>query len=245
MLCAFITAGVAVLDQISKAIVVAKLGIHEEAAFIPHVLSFCRSENTGMAWGLLKDRRWFFITVSILALVGFAVLYRKTKKPHILFTLSMGFILGGGIGNMADRLFRPGAEVEGCAVVDFLKFEFMEFPIFNVADSFITVGAVLLVVYLLFFDRKREYALFFGRRAVGETNAGADGTNAGSADAGGTGAGSADAGGTNVGGTDAGGMNEGETGENRTGASGTDEGRTDAGGTDADAASKGGDGRHA
>lgn len=175
MLCALIAIAVVAFDQISKAIAVARLSVGEGAPFIPHVLSFFRSENTGMAWGLLKNHRWLFITVSAVALVAFAVFYCRVKKPHVLFTLSMGFIIGGGVGNMADRLFRNGVEVSGHAVVDFLKFEFMDFPIFNVADSFITVGAVLLVVYFLFFDREREYAILFPRG--GKPKDGKDGEN--------------------------------------------------------------------
>lgn len=164
MLCALIILAVAAVDQISKAVVTANLDVGEGAEFIPHILSFLRSENTGMAWGLMKDHRFVFIAVSLIAIVGFGVLYYRTEKPHPLFTLSVGFILGGGVGNMIDRLFRPGVNVSEHAVVDFLKLEFVDFPIFNVADSFITVGAVLIAVYLLFFDKKREKPLFFDKK---------------------------------------------------------------------------------
>ena len=161
MLCALIILAVVVADQVSKAIVVAKLDMGEGAGFIPYILSFCRSENKGMAWGMLNNHRWVFLTLSIVALVGFGILYYKTKKPHILYTISMAFILGGGVGNMIDRLFRQGVNTTQNAVVDFLKFEFIDIPIFNVADAFITVGTVLIFVYLLFYDKKQEYPLFF------------------------------------------------------------------------------------
>lgn len=165
MLCALVAILVVAADQISKAVVVSKLAVGDSAGFIPHVLSFCRSENTGMAWGLLRDHRWVFLVLSFVALIGFGVLYYRVKKPHRLFTVAMGFILGGGVGNMIDRLFRPGVNVQGKAVVDFLKFEFFDFPVFNVADSFITVGAVLMVIYIVFLDKKQENPLLFeGKR---------------------------------------------------------------------------------
>lgn len=176
MLCALIIVGVVIADQITKAIVVANMEVHGAVDFIPYLLSFYRSENTGMAWGMLSNHRWVFIALSIAALIGFGFLYYRTKKPHWLYTVSMGFILGGGVGNMIDRLFRPGVKVDENAVVDFLKLDFTylpafenipvlgNFPIFNVADCFITVGTVLIFVYLLFFDKKQEYPLFFDKK---------------------------------------------------------------------------------
>lgn len=174
MLCALIILAVVVADQVSKAIVVAKLDMGESTGFIPYILSFCRSENTGMAWGMLKDHRWVFLTLSIVALIGFGILYYKTKKPHLLYTISMAFILGGGVGNMIDRLFRQGVNTTQNAVVDFLKFEFIDFPIFNVADAFITVGTVLIFVYLLFYDKKQEYPLFFDGKKEAKADEQAD-----------------------------------------------------------------------
>lgn len=161
MFCALVVLGAVLLDQVSKELILAHL--NTPVSIIPGVISFEYAENTGMAWGMLKDHRWVFMTLSVLALVFFSVLYYKIKKPHPLFTLSMGFVLGGGVGNMIDRIFRPRG-----AVIDFFRTDFMDFPIFNVADIFITVGAVLLCVYLLFFDRKQEHPLVFEKKE--ETN---------------------------------------------------------------------------
>ncbi len=161
MLCAIIIVAVVILDQLTKWLIVSNFGLHEGTTFIPYIISIYRTENTGMAWGMFKDQRWVFLVLSTAALIGFGILYYRTKKPHLLFTISMGFVLGGGVGNMIDRLFRPGVEAAENAVVDFFKFEFIDFPIFNVADSFITVGTVMIFVYLLFFDSKQEHPLFF------------------------------------------------------------------------------------
>ena len=155
MLCALIILGVVAADQLSKWLVLEYL--EQPVSIIPHVLSFEYATNTGMAWGLLKDQRWVFMTLSVVALVMFTYMYYgMVKKPHPLFTLSVGFVLGGGVGNMIDRLFRDGG-----AVVDCFRTDFIEFPIFNVADIFITVGGFLLAAYVLFLDRKQEFPVVF------------------------------------------------------------------------------------
>ncbi len=158
MICAIIMLCVVLADQISKWIVLEQLD--EPVSIIPHVLSFEYTTNTGMAWGMLKDHRWIFMTLSVVAIVAFTYLYYKVKTPHRLFTVAVGFVLGGGIGNMIDRLFRPGG-----GVIDFFRTDFMDFPIFNVADIFITVGGALLVIYVIFFDRKQEHPVVFEKKA--------------------------------------------------------------------------------
>ena len=157
MFCAITVLCVVLADQISKWLVLEHLD--ETVNVIPHVLSFHYATNTGMAWGMLKDHRWVFMTLSVVAIFLFAFLYYRVKKPHPLLTLSVGFILGGGIGNMIDRIFR-----EGGGVIDFFRTDFMDFPIFNVADIFITVGGCLLVIYVLFYDKKQEHPVVFEKK---------------------------------------------------------------------------------
>ncbi|MBR2634015.1 MAG: signal peptidase II [Clostridia bacterium] len=142
---------IVILDQLSKYF--ATLYLEGGAAYtvIHGFLSFRYNENRGAAWGILADQRWVFMTVStaaILAIVGYLFYTRKEKK-NPLFLLSLCFFCGGGIGNMIDRVYLG-------YVVDFLRFDFIEFPIFNVADSFITVGAALMFLYI-FYDLYREY----------------------------------------------------------------------------------------
>jgi len=86
-------------------------------------------------------------------LVVMIVILIKYRKKHKLLLISIAFLTGGGLGNMIDRLFR--ADVNGTKfVVDFFEFKFVDFAIFNVADCFITFGAILLVVFVLFFEKK-------------------------------------------------------------------------------------------
>ena len=80
-------------------------------------------------------------TIAIIAIIGYLIWTRK-KKDSLLFRISLCFFAGGGIGNMIDRVFLG-------YVIDFLRFDFIDFPIFNVADSFITIGAGLMIVTLI------------------------------------------------------------------------------------------------
>lgn len=154
---AFIILAVVALDQISKELVLAYLKDKEAVSIIPGVVSLdCVEPNTGMAWGMLKDHRWIFMSVSTVAILSFSAIYFLIKEQHILFRISAGFVIGGGIGNMIDRLFRPDG-----GVIDFIRTDFMDFPVFNVADSFVTVGAVMLLVYFLFFDSKQAKPILF------------------------------------------------------------------------------------
>lgn len=151
---ALLILAVVALDQISKELVIAHLRGTEGVSLIDGVLSFDYTTNTGMAWGMLKDHRWVFMSLSTVAILGFLVVYFAVREQHILFRLSAGFVIGGGIGNMIDRIFRTDG-----GVVDFIKTDFMDFPSFNVADAFITVGAVLLMVYFFFYDAKQSRPL--------------------------------------------------------------------------------------
>lgn len=152
MLAAVITAVAVLLDQISKSIVVNGLPLYGEARFIPGVLSFYHTRNTGAAFSMLSDRRWVFMLLSFVAIVAITVMLYFWRSRHVLLTVSLSMILGGGIGNMIDRI------VNGY-VTDFFRVDFFDFAVFNVADSFITVGAVLLGVYIIFFEPKVERRL--------------------------------------------------------------------------------------
>ena len=105
--------------------------------------------NTGDAWSMLEGQTWIFLLVLGLFIVALFFMIRKkwfNKKPEFF---ALAAILGGAIGNAMDRIFRGGG------VVDMIKFNFwMEFPTFNVADIFITVGCAFLMVYVIFFDKE-------------------------------------------------------------------------------------------
>ena len=134
--------GVIALDQISKALVLNFL-YEGHVVLIPGVLDFTYVENRGMAFGLLSDHRWVFMVLSVLgiALVGF-YLYRYVRST--LGRVSLALIIGGGIGNMIDRISLG-------FVVDFIDFCLFDFWVwvFNVADAAVCVGAALFALDLI------------------------------------------------------------------------------------------------
>ncbi len=137
-----------ILDQVTKYIALTDLkpiGVHP---FIPKLLEFRFTLNEGIAWGMLAGKQWIFIPTSLIAIgivIYIIIRYRKQISP--LLCISLAMIAGGGIGNQIDRIFSG-------AVIDFLNFLFIDFPIFNVADCFVSVGSVLAIFSVLVFDRK-------------------------------------------------------------------------------------------
>ena len=141
------SAFVVAADQLAKYVTVACIPLYENRPFIPGLLRLTYVQNTGAAFSTFQGQQWLFAL--IFAIFTLAVLYEYFKKP-------MGFtkferwmiaaIYGGGLGNMVDRV-RLGY------VVDMLETQFMEFPVFNVADCFITCGCVVLMVHLVFFNK--------------------------------------------------------------------------------------------
>lgn len=133
-----------VLDQLSKVYAANNLAAGVTQHFVHPILNFHYHENRGAAWGILADHPWVFMvlsSVAILAIIAFLIFYRKAPLSPFLKT-GLAMVAGGGIGNMIDRIAQG-------YVVDFLEFGFFDFPIFNVADSFVTVGAFLILIYLL------------------------------------------------------------------------------------------------
>ena len=90
MFCAITVFCVVLADQLSKWLVIENLD--ETVTVIPHVLSFQYATNTGMAWGMLKDHRWIFMSVSTVAILSFSAIYFWIKEQHILFRISAGFV---------------------------------------------------------------------------------------------------------------------------------------------------------
>ncbi len=130
------------LDQLTKWLAVTLLQGNPSVPIIPEVFQLTYLENPGAAFGMLQNNRWVFLivsTVGILAVFLYLLMKRPTSK---LLCLSLSFIVGGGIGNMIDRVLLG-------YVVDFFDFCLINFAIFNVADSFVCVGAGLLSLWVI------------------------------------------------------------------------------------------------
>ena len=114
---------------------------------LPGVVGLTYVQNTGAAFSSVEGMQWLFAVI-FLIFTGL-ILWEYFKKPQPFTRLErwcIAAIYGGGLGNMIDRL-RYGY------VVDMIKTEFMEFPVFNVADCFITCGCIMLLVHLVFFNK--------------------------------------------------------------------------------------------
>ena len=158
IVCALIILGAVALDQATKWIVLLNMEIGESIPLIKGVFHFTYIRNPGAAFGSLSNSRWVFIVLSTVMIAGMIFYLVKYRPKAKLFYIPASMIIGGGIGNMIDRLFYGDSFGDG-TVVDFL--DFCAFPnlwswIFNVADAFVCVGAAILFVYLLIEIIKEE-----------------------------------------------------------------------------------------
>lgn len=130
------------LDQLTKWLSVKYLTKVSTVPLIEGVLHLTYVENRGAAFGMLADNRWVFIIVSSVTILGLAVYLYLDKNKNLLMTVSISMIVSGGIGNMIDRLALG-------YVVDFIDFRLINFAVFNGADSFVCVGAGMLILALV------------------------------------------------------------------------------------------------
>ena len=145
---AIFAAVVVALDQLSKVLTVAKLPLHGSAPAIPGLFEFTYVQNTGAAWSSFQGQIWLFALV--FAVFAAFIIWEFPKNRLGFKTFERWCIVSvfaGGLGNMIDRL-RLGY------VVDMINLQFMEFPVFNVADCFICCGCIGLMVHLIFFNKE-------------------------------------------------------------------------------------------
>lgn len=118
---------------------------------IPHVISIqSNGGNTGAAWGAFQGKTIGLAIFSIALIIGIFALDFVFKQNSVLYNISLGFILGGALGNLFDRLYFK-------YVRDFIFLDFWPtFPNFNLADSFLCVGTVLLAIYIIFFAKFKK-----------------------------------------------------------------------------------------
>ena len=109
----------------------------ESRLIVPHLFYLTYVQNTHGAFGLFGDRTWLLIGIDIVVLGVFYVVFRESAAQSLLVRIALGTIVGGALGNMIDRLQRH-------FVVDFI--DVRVWPVFNLADSFITIGVALLLL---------------------------------------------------------------------------------------------------
>ena len=131
-----------VADQFTKVYIQNNFEMAKSYEFLPGIIDITYIHNDGGAWGMLGGYTWILLSVTIvIMLVCIALLLKYGVKDKLMFW-AITLVLSGGVGNMIDRIFRNGN------VIDFLHFEFFPtFPVFNVADCAIVIGAGLLMLY--------------------------------------------------------------------------------------------------
>ncbi|HKM01679.1 MAG TPA: signal peptidase II [Sedimentibacter sp.] len=135
-----------VSDQLTKFWAMDVLKNGDSIKIIGNFLRFTYAENKGAAFSILQNQRTFFLVITLVMLVFLGYIYFKTKNITKLSKLSIAMIAGGALGNFIDR-FRLGY------VVDFIDVrfgEFYNFPVFNIADSFVVCGTILMIILILF-----------------------------------------------------------------------------------------------
>lgn len=133
-----------IIDQIIKYFVSAYLQPVGSVSVIDNLFSLTYVENKGVAFGMFSDMRWVFVTLTSV-LLAIIIFYMFKKRPKgKFFYICAALIIGGGIGNLIDRIFYG-------YVIDYLSLSFFP-PVCNFADYCITAGTIMLVIYLLFFS---------------------------------------------------------------------------------------------
>ena len=138
-----------ILDVVTKKIVVDNMALYEEIPVIKGVFHWKYIQNRGAAFGMLADNREVFLVISSVAIVVMAIYLLFTRTDRLWWMIGIGMLVGGGIGNMIDRIALG-------YVVDFIYVALIDFAVFNIADCFVCVGVALLM-YLSVLDLVREY----------------------------------------------------------------------------------------
>ena len=146
-------------DQLSKFWVLAALKGQGSVPVIKDVFELLYVENRGAAFGILQNHQWIFLLIGAVILLALLWIFPKLpgEKHFLGLMLCCVFIGAGAIGNMIDRLFRG-------YVVDFLYFKLIDFPVFNVADIYVTTASVVLILLILFVYREEDFDKIFSKR---------------------------------------------------------------------------------
>lgn len=140
MLLCLISLVILILDRLTKYWIQTNFDPWDTVALIPGVFHLTYVQNTGAAFGLLKDWTWLFILVTVMVITAVVFFYRYIKNKNRLFQLALALEVGGAVGNFIDRVYFG-------YVIDFL--DFRVWPVFNIADIAIVIGAGILIYEFL------------------------------------------------------------------------------------------------
>ena len=139
-------------DQWTKALAVSMLKGQNSFIIWDGVFEFRYFENTGAAWGMLKNQQIFFyiLTIAFCIIVLFEMYRLRKEMRFVPFVYTLTLMLAGAFGNFIDRLFNK-------YVVDFIYVKLIDFPIFNIADCYITVSVVVMLLLMFFYYSDEEF----------------------------------------------------------------------------------------
>ncbi|MGN4156363.1 signal peptidase II [Staphylococcus auricularis] len=139
-----VTIFILVFDQLTKWMVATSMRVGESFEVIPGFLNITSHRNNGAAWGILSGKMWFFYIITIIILIVLVGFYIKEAKGNLAMQVTLSLLFAGAIGNFIDRIING-------EVVDFIDTYIFgyDFPIFNVADSSLTIGVIVMIILLL------------------------------------------------------------------------------------------------
>lgn len=146
-----IALAVILIDQVTKWMIVKEMYYGQSITVIENFLYITSHRNRGSAWGILQGQMWFFYLITVVVVVGLIIYIQKLKKQDKWFGIALALMLGGAIGNFIDRVVRK-------EVVDFVNTYIFtyDFPIFNVADSALVVGVIIMFIMTLFEGKMKK-----------------------------------------------------------------------------------------
>jgi signal peptidase II len=148
----YVLAAVIILvDQWTKELVVRHMELYDSIPLVKDLLYLTSHRNKGAAWGIMQGQMWFFYIITVIVVIGIIYFLVKHTKDEPFLGWPLSLILGGAIGNFIDRVFRG-------EVVDFIDVYIFSYnyPIFNIADSALVVGAFTIIIATLFDNKKKE-----------------------------------------------------------------------------------------
>jgi len=154
--------GIVGLDQWVKQWTVANLSVGERIPLIEGVFEYTFVKNEGMAWGLFQNMQWLFVVVTpiVLGIMLYFYIVVPKEKRYIPALAAEIMLFGGAIGNLLDRMFR-GEQFSQGYVVDMFYVKLIDFPVFNVADCFISISFIMLVILVLFIYKEDDFDKMF------------------------------------------------------------------------------------
>ena len=149
MLYFFIGLVLVLVDFVSKRAAILHLKGNSSIEIISGVLRLNYVENTGAAFGILKNMRWLFVLTTLIMIVILYVWFNKSYFKNEFMRFGIVIVIAGAIGNLIDRLIYG-------YVVDFIDFYLINFPVFNIADCLVCIGAGMLLIHYIFLEKEKK-----------------------------------------------------------------------------------------